>query len=55
MTISGYGVVNIYNIRGQLIKELYLSDVYHWDTPKLPSGIYYLINNGETVIVTLLK
>ena len=55
MTISGYGAVNIYNIRGQLIKELYLSDVYHWDTRKLPSGIYYLINNGETVIVTLLK
>ena len=55
MTISGYGSVSIYNIQGQLIKELYLSERYHWDTRNLPSGIYYLINNGETVTVTLLK
>ena len=55
MTISGYGSVSIYNIQGQLIKELYLSERYHWDTRRLPSGIYYLINNGETVTVTLLK
>ena len=55
MTISGYGFVNIYNMRGQLIKELYLSERYHWDTRKLPSGIYYLMNNGETTTVTILK
>ena len=55
MTISGYGSVTIYNMRGQLIKELYLSERYHWDTRKLSSGIYYLMNNGETVTVTLLK
>jgi hypothetical protein len=55
MTISGYGSVSIYNMRGQLIKELYLSERYHWDTRRLPSGIYYLMNNGETVTVTLLK
>jgi len=55
MTISGYGFVSIYNIRGKLIKELYLTERYHWDTRKLSSGIYYLINNGETVTVTLLK
>jgi hypothetical protein len=55
MTISGYGPVSIYNIQGQLIKELYLSERYHWDTRRLPSGIYYLMNNGETVTVTLLK
>ena len=55
MTISGYGPVTIYNMRGQLIKELYLSERYRWDTRKLSSGIYYLINNGETVIVTLMK
>ena len=55
MTISGYGAVSIYNIQGQLIKELYLSERYHWDTRRLPSGIYYLMNNGETVTVTLLK
>ena len=55
MTISGYGFVSIYNIRGKLIKELYLSERYHWDTRRLPSGIYYLMNNGETVTVTLLK
>jgi len=55
MTISGYGYVSIYNIQGQLIKELYLSERYHWDTRRLPSGIYYLMNNGETTTVTLLK
>ena len=55
MTFSGYGFVSIYNMRGQLIKELYLTERYHWDTRNLSSGIYYLINNGETVTVTLLK
>ena len=55
MTISGYGFVNIYNMKGQLIKELYLTERYHWDTHKLSSGIYYLMNNGETITVTLLK
>ena len=55
MTFSGYGFVSIYNMRGQLIKELYLTERYHWDTQNLSSGIYYLINNGETVTVTLLK
>jgi hypothetical protein len=55
MTISGYGNVTIYNMTGQVIQELYLSERYHWDTRNLPSGIYYLMNNGETVTVTLLK
>jgi hypothetical protein len=55
MTISGYGAVSIYNIQGQLIEELYLSERYHWDTRSLQSGIYYLINNGETISVTVLK
>ena len=55
MTISGSGHVSIYNIRGQLIQELYLTEWYHWDTRGLPSGIYHLINNGETITVTLLK
>jgi len=55
MTISGYGNVTIYNMTGQVIQELYLSERYHWDTRRLPSGIYYLMNNGETVTVTLLK
>ena len=55
MTISGYGTVSIYNVQGRLIEELYLTEGYHWDTHKLSSGIYYLINNGETVTVTLLK
>jgi len=55
MTISGYGFVNIYNMKGQLIKELYLTERYHWDTHKLSGGIYYLMNNGETITVTLLK
>ena len=55
MTISGYGNVPIYNMTGQVIQELYLSERYHWDTRRLPSGIYYMMNNGETVTVTLLK
>jgi len=55
MTISGYGYVTIYNMTGQVIQELYLSERYHWDTRNLPSGIYYLMNNGETTTVTLLK
>tara|TARA_B100000029_G_scaffold513763_2_gene614342 strand:+ start:169 stop:906 length:738 start_codon:yes stop_codon:yes gene_type:complete len=55
MTISGYGFVSIYNVQGQLIKELHLTDRYIWDTSNLPSGIYYLMNNGETIQVTLLK
>ena len=55
MTISGYGFVSIYNIQGQLIEKLYLTERYHWDTSKLSSGIYYLMNNGETIPVTLLK
>ena len=55
MTISGYGYVTIYNMTGQVIQELYLSERYHWDTRRLPSGIYYLMNNGETTTVTLLK
>ncbi len=56
MTISGYGYVTIYNMRGQVIQELYLSNKrHHWDTRKLPSGIYYLMNNGETTTVTLIK
>jgi hypothetical protein len=55
MTISGYGNVTIYNMTGQVIQELYLSERYHWDTRRLPSGIYYLMNNGETTTVTLLK
>ena len=55
MIISGNGAVSIYNIQGRLIKELYLTDRYQWDTRKLPSGIYYLINNEETIKVTLLK
>jgi hypothetical protein len=55
MIISGYGFVSIYNVQGQLIKELHLTDRYTWDTSNLPSGIYYLMNNGETIQVTLLK
>ena len=55
MTISGYGFVSIYNIQGRLIKELYLTERYDWNTRNLPSGIYYLMNNGETIPVTLLK
>ena len=55
MTISGFGFVSIYNIQGRLIEKLYLTERYHWNTRDLPSGIYYLMNNGETIPITLLK
>ena len=55
MNINGYGYVQIYDMLGREVYENYLSGHHIWDTRNLPSGIYYLMNNGETVTVTLLK
>jgi hypothetical protein len=55
MNISGYGYVQIYNMLGREVYENYLNGHHIWDTRDLPSGIYHIINKGETVTVTLLK
>jgi hypothetical protein len=55
MNINGYGYVQIYNMLGKKVYDNYLSGHHIWDTRNLSSGIYYIINEGETVTVTLLK
>ena len=55
MNINGYGYVQIYNMLGKEVYENYLNGHHLWDTRNLPSGIYHMFNNGETVTVTLLK
>ena len=55
MNINGYGYVQIYDMLGKEVYENYLSGHHIWDTRDLPSGIYHVINKGETVTVTLLK
>jgi len=53
--IIGYGYVTIYDMRGRLIKQTDIAGKFIWDTKNIPSGIYYIINETETVKVTLLK
>ena len=55
MNINGYGYVQIYDMLGKEVYENYLNGHHIWDTRNLPSGIYHLINEGETISVTLLK
>ena len=55
MNINGYGHVLIYDTMGRTVSEFYLSGHHVWDTRDLPSGVYHLINDNETVSVTLLK
>ena len=55
MNINGYGYVQIYDMLGKEVYENYLNGHHIWDTRNLPSGIYHMFNNGETVSVTLLK
>ena len=55
MNINGYGFVQIYDMLGRNVYDNYLSGHHVWDTRNLPSGIYHLINEGETISVTLLK
>ena len=55
MNINGYGYVQIYDMLGKEVYENYLNGHHLWDTRNLPSGIYHMFNNGETVTVTLLK
>ena len=55
MNINGYGYVQIYNMLGKKVYDNYLSGHHIWDTRNLSSGIYHIINEGETVTVTVLK
>ena len=55
MNINGYGYVQIYDMLGKEVYDNYLNGHHIWDTRNLPSGIYHIINSGETVTVTLLK
>ena len=55
MNINGYGYVQIYDMLGKEVYNNYLNGHHLWDTINLPSGIYHIINSGETVTVTLLK
>jgi hypothetical protein len=55
MNINGYGYVQIYDMLGKEVYNNYLNGHHLWDTRNLPSGIYHIINSGETVTVTLLK
>ena len=55
MNINGHGYVQIYDMLGKEVYENYLNGHHVWDTRDLPSGIYHMFNNGETVTVTLLK
>ena len=55
MNINGYGYVQIYDMLGKKVYDNYLSGHHIWDTRNLSSGIYHIINEGETVTVTLLK
>ena len=55
MNINGHGYVQIYDMLGKEVYENYLNGHHLWDTRNLPSGIYHMFNNGETVTVTLLK
>lgn len=55
VTINGQGPAVIYDIMGRVHKEIYLNGNYEWNTQNLPSGIYRITNNGESISITLLK
>ena len=55
MNINGHGYVQIYDMLGKEVYENHLNGHHVWDTRDLPSGVYHMFNNGETVTVTLLK
>ena len=55
INILGYGYVTIYDMRGRLVKQMDLGGRYIWKAEGLPSGIYHIINETETIKVTILK
>jgi len=55
INIIGNGYVTIYDMTGRLIKQMDISGKYIWDTKDIPTGIYHIINQTETIKVTVLK
>jgi hypothetical protein len=55
MHIAGNGIVNIYDIMGREVKQIYIDGTYRWNTKNLPTGIYYIANGFERIQVTLVK
>jgi hypothetical protein len=55
INILGYGYVTIYDMRGRLVKNMDINGKYIWEAEGLPSGIYHIINETETIKVTILK
>ena len=55
MYIAGNGIVNIYDIMGREVKQIYIDGTYRWNTKNLPTGIYYIANGFERIQVTLVK
>ena len=55
VSILGYGHITIYDMRGRLVKKMDIDGRYIWKAEGLPSGIYHIINETETIKVTILK
>ena len=55
MNIAGNGIVNIYDMMGREINQIYIDGTYRWNTSNLPTGIYYIANGFERIQVTLVK
>ena len=55
INIIGNGYITIYDMTGRLIKQMDINGKYIWDTKDVPTGIYHIINQTETIKVTVLK
>ena len=55
INIIGNGYITIYDMRGRLVKQMDISGRYIWNTQDIPNGIYHIINESETIKVTVLK
>ena len=55
INIIGNGYVTIYDMRGRLVKQINIDGRYIWDTEDISTGIYHIINQTETIKVTVLK
>ena len=55
MNIGSQGDVTIYDTMGRVVEQIYVNGRYRWNTKNIPTGIYYIVNRGERITVTLLK
>ena len=55
MFIAGNGIVNIYDVMGREVEQIYIDGTYRWNTTNVPTGIYYIANGFERIQVTLVK